>query len=309
MAATSSVVQSIKGLKRFLDHEDAVVELTEGRLSGLSKSQKDKLIILTQPLRSPSPEEERSVNSSDELRHKRARGGPRNPWRVVLKMEVVKLPQYMEAFIQKSGPDPVKFLNDDGALKHRVSELDRGKVADAYFTCLLYVSEVEKRQGLYRLRWLFCMILFYDLVRLIRPGGSGKIGSLMEADLRSFLGDVEIPGNVSAQETLDQLNRRSHIGKKLSSICAHLGSGSLFFLVEQLSPDFLKSKYRASGKYNDEAIRHLRRLGIEEKAKDTRMTELSDNARRHFLAPFLHAMITHRTSDRRLRSPSLSPSI
>ena len=83
------------------------------------------------------------------------------------------------------------------------------------------------------------MLAYYDLVKLVRPQGSGRrVGHVMLKELGSFLEPVlgsksPIQIDVAAR----QLSEWSVHGSKLELLCAEFGPGCLFFLGDLLSPD------------------------------------------------------------------------
>ena len=168
---------------------------------------------------------------------RRVAKGPRNPWRAFMRLKVADLHVVVEEYIRCEA-SPKDFLNDTDLLTHRIAEFQtEDKMGDAVMACYKYTISLDSRHYLDHIRWLFSMLMFFDLFRLINPQGSGRVGHLMQRDFNKFLGPVLSTANMAEAVALKQLNEWSLRGSKLHKLCLELGPGCLFYLGDQLSRD------------------------------------------------------------------------
>jgi hypothetical protein len=175
----------------------------------------------------------------DERRHPLQSQVPkRHPWQAFLNLTSVELPLTITIHIRKHGTDPKIFLNDDMGLVHRIAEFGAITAGDAYMACCSYTLRLDNRRTKDNIRWCFAMLGFFDILKLIRPIGSGRVGQVMAPDIVRFLGPVLGKSGRTPEEDLRQLKEWCRYGSKLDKLCAELGgSGFLFFLDKQLSRD------------------------------------------------------------------------
>lgn len=177
------------------------------------------------------------VDTDVETPKKRKKPSPRHPWQRFLNMESLVLPPAIEQHLRRHGTDPERFLNDEGLLRNNITNFSRETVGDAFIACYQYTLHLDKRRTQDSSRWHFTMLLYYDLVKLIRPNGSGRVGYLIREDLVKFLGSVHGPKTIQVDVALAQLNEWSRHGMKLNMLCTKFGDGCLFYLNELLSAD------------------------------------------------------------------------
>ncbi|KAL9002246.1 MAG: hypothetical protein Q9188_004818 [Gyalolechia gomerana] len=222
----------------------------------------------------------------------RKRGAVRHPWKPFMMIELPRLPERHRAYLDTFGTDPSKFMNDDKAIRHEVADFDESSLGDAFLACYTYTEKLETRLASDRMRWFFSMLMYFDLVQLIRPDSSGRrVGRLMLQELVQFAGPVLEAGGLVADVALKQINRWSLYGSKLDTICRTFGAGSLFYLEEQLSSDFLRNKFTASGPNYDDAVEHLCGIGLKQAACASKATELGERVRHMLIKPFRVASV------------------
>ncbi len=213
----------------------------------LTQQHRQTLVALTQHL-GLSEAQQCDCNSacqtvSDEMTgdmggpKKRRRGTPRHPWRPIIQMRSLCLPERYRVHLEANGTDPLCFINDNEVLQNAVVDYGESDVGDAFMACYNYALQLVRRRATDRIRWFFTMIMFFDLVRLIRPHGSGRVGRLMMQEIVGFLGPLIDAGEIEAEVTLAQINEWQLCGSKLDHLCRKFGPGSLFYLEDQLSPD------------------------------------------------------------------------
>lgn len=156
-----------------------------------------------------------------------------HPWKRVMNIQSLRLSANVQDRIESCGTDPMKFLNEHTWLNHSIDEFDAGTIGDAFMACYTYTKELEDKEELGRVRWLFQMLMFWDLVKLIRPGGSGRIGHIMEAELRAFLGPLQ--QSLDSESAVVKMSEWKCCGEKLDVLCQRFGPGCLFLLGTHLS--------------------------------------------------------------------------
>ena len=168
---------------------------------------------------------------------------PRHPWDQFLSLESLSLAPAFGQHLKKYGANPKKFISDNGLLKNRVPEFTSETVGDAFMACYEYTLRLESRRTKDNLRWCFTMLMCFDLVKLIKPNGSGRVGCLMQKEVNKFLGPVLGATTIQPELALKQLNEWSRCGMKLDMLCNEFGPGCLFFLGELLTQDLYGSPF------------------------------------------------------------------
>ncbi|EXJ62447.1 hypothetical protein A1O7_02882 [Cladophialophora yegresii CBS 114405] len=219
-----------------------------------------------------------------------------------LKSSDLCLPEAVREHLDVYGDDAAIFLLDidtlDDEISTSISSADRG---NAFSSRYAYTLSLQDRRQKDTLRWGFVMIMYFDLVKLIRPSGSGRVGRNMHRDLQEYLGAVLEYEGVDANVALGDVNEWSIHGSKLSALCEEFGPGCLFYLDGHLTPDFLKNKYTASGKAHDEAFSHLHRIGLKSKVANSSANRLAANVRSLLIRPFEQVHPEFQSEDARRR--------
>lgn len=171
-------------------------------------------------------------------KRKRVRGNAkRHPWRGFLNLRSLALPPAFQQHLDEHGSDPIKFLTHDNPLGNDMTQCTSDALGDAFMARYYYTLDPESRRAKDGVRWCYTMLMYYDLVKLIKPNGSGRVGCLMLKEVRRFLGPLLGPTTLTADAACKQINKWSRIGRKLDQFCAEFGEGCLFYLEELLSRD------------------------------------------------------------------------
>ena len=165
---------------------------------------------------------------------------PRHPWGAFMRLQEVTLPVTVEKYLRK-GTDPMQFLADAKIMNHQIGTFGHEAVADAFVACYKYNLHLETRRSMDHFRWCFTMLMYFDMVRLIRPDGSGKVGFMMLQELEAVLGPVLEQIGVDKQQALERIDQWSLHGAKLGQLCDEFGAGCLFYLGDQLSANLCVS--------------------------------------------------------------------
>ena len=157
----------------------------------------------------------------------------RHPWAPFMRLRSVELAYPIQHHLRTHGPDAEKFLSDSKLLTHEIFD-PQGTVSDKFMACYQYTLQLTARRSKDNIRWCFTMLMYFDLVKVVKPNSSGrKVGYLMLKDITRFLG--------SASTTIDpkiahkQLNKWAGFGRKLDLLCSTFGPGCVFYLVDLLS--------------------------------------------------------------------------
>ena len=178
-------------------------------------------------------------NENPAKRRRKGTGGatPRHPFRPVMRLKEVYLDPFIAKHIRDHDNDPAAFLNDGEVLKFQAASLDPEKIADIFVSCYKFTKDLKVRIAKDHYRWLFTMLLFFDLFRLIKPDGTGRVGHLMRQDVQTIFGDVLRQAHIPEDKGIEELNEWSLAGSRLNLLCDGFGCGSLFYLGDVLSKD------------------------------------------------------------------------
>ena len=168
-------------------------------------------------------------------KRKRPGKAPRNPWGPFLRLKALEMPAVYEQHLQEHGTIAIRFINDRNSLTNHITRYDHETVGDAFLACYKYTLHLDARSTMDGVRWCFTMLMYFDLVKYIRPNGSARVGCLMLEDVKAFLGPILGQTTISPDIALKQLNEWSRCGYKLDLLCQHFGPGSLFFLESLLT--------------------------------------------------------------------------
>ncbi|GAB7349850.1 hypothetical protein MBLNU459_g0550t1 [Dothideomycetes sp. NU459] len=217
----------------------------------------------------------------------------RNPWHAFMILPELPMSEYASKYL--AGPDAEKFINHKVVLTNKITPHDgQATDGDGFLACLKWVTNVVRGRERYNLRWLFAMLLAYDLVKLIRPTGKGHVGKRVQAELERDLtirlrAPLEAAG-LSVVEMTTNISRWALHGAKLDALCTELGSGCLFFLEQTISEDFLANKFTKSGKYFEPAMAHLKSLGLRDRVEQSNADLEADKIRQLAIRPYEDSM-------------------
>lgn len=168
-------------------------------------------------------------------------GTPRNPWGTFQKLEKLEIPTHLRGVLSSS--TALEFVNEQYQFRNEAilagSEASSG---DIVLRCLKWTNQLEQRQFTDRLRWLFAMLMFYDLVKILWPELSGrrvspqmkveliqKFESKLKASLEGAGLTVEWAAENTAKWCLE--------GSKIDTFCEKFGVGCLLYIGQYISED------------------------------------------------------------------------
>lgn len=159
-----------------------------------------------------------------------------SPWIRFLRLKSVELGETGKQYLEKHGTQPEAFfIESDGLTNETTGFTGKENMGDAFVAHYRWIVRLEGRLAKDNLRLAFTWIMFYDVVKLIRPNGRGRIGEIMLPDIQELIDPLDL--GVSPEKVLTQLRSWSNCGKKLNVICEEFGLGSLFYLAPYLSED------------------------------------------------------------------------
>jgi hypothetical protein len=142
--------------------------------------------------------------------------------------------------IQLHGTEPYLFLNAKwSAYKGGLSEFYAGNAGDAFLACYQYARDTQDKIGITKCQWLFFMLLFYDIVKIVWPNAGTRLGEIMVKDLGKMLSGLseETRGGINVAGAAQDIQSWFYLGRKLNILCSKFGAGCLFPLAEVLSED------------------------------------------------------------------------
>lgn len=116
----------------------------------------------------------------------RALQTPRDNMQALANIEYLEIPAPYQKYIDKHGTDPIKFLDDNSILTYKVAT-PGFEEADLHISIINYIKHLYDRKVKDRVRLLFCILLYFNLAKLIYPKGTGRVGSKMEEDIRELI--------------------------------------------------------------------------------------------------------------------------
>ncbi|KAG9656754.1 hypothetical protein KCU95_g5809, partial [Aureobasidium melanogenum] len=210
-------------------------------------------------------------------------------WGPVLSLETLELDKAVSALLQSCtntlNTFTSTFFHDD-ALKRQncKSQLDP---ADALMANYIYAGALSRRAKPDSIRLAYTMLGFYDFGKRLWPNNiSGCIGKRIMHQFRAEFADFIACPEVPLEDLCENISGWSLCGRRLHLICAEFGDGSIFFLHDIVSPDFLRDKCPMTGQYQATAFKHLHKLGLKEKSEFVGANVVGAQIRRFFSKPF-----------------------
>lgn len=107
---------------------------------------------------------------------------------------------------------------------------------DAFKDIVRFGKRVQSRQSLDHVRWFFVALWARDLVRILNPSGSARIGPDMKRELQHYIAhDFVDEADASCAIDVDDLAALALVGDKLEIFWNEIGPASIFFLEKHLT--------------------------------------------------------------------------
>lgn len=174
-----------------------------------------------------------SDHNGDPPKSRKSAKKPRHPWAPFMRMKSVVLAYSIEHHLKRYGPDAENFLSDNGLLKHKIFECAEDTISDKFMACYEYTLQLAARRSKDNIRWCFTMLMYFDLVKVVKPKSSGKkVGHLMLKDITRFLGSES---SIDPKLAHRNMTKWAGFGRKLDLLCITFGPGCIFYLIDLLS--------------------------------------------------------------------------
>jgi hypothetical protein len=203
-------------------HKDAICSL-KNRLCGVDEDDQDQDDEDVEHFKKP---------------HKRRRFdtgalcGPNDPWKKITVLEKMpELPSFIRNYLKEHDTDPTTFLDTEGpqaANKFaRYSLAQTGDILLAHYTWMegLDAAKVENCVKLN-----ICDMFFFRLMRLLRPGASGRVGPVLASNIREFLEPIAKGAGRDVGTMTADLDKRCIRGARLEKVCKKWTRGCIFYL-------------------------------------------------------------------------------
>ena len=142
-----------------------------------------------------------------------------------------------------------------------------------------WTQRVERHDERIHVLQLFNDLFWFDMMQLLRPRGSGRVGGVMRDELNRYLTPFNFEElNLDKEDVMANVGDWSVRGAQINKLCTPYGSSVVLVLHRELSRDLyvahvppdpptdtvsLEGKFTVSGAYFEGAIARLKSTGIE----------------------------------------------
>ncbi|KAI4923511.1 hypothetical protein J4E85_008550 [Alternaria conjuncta] len=220
-------------------------------------------------------------------------GGPRDPWKRITNLEhLPEVPEYVNAHIRKhpGNAEDEKFLGILSLTSNCGQYNSTNDLGNAFMARYSWTQQVERRDDKIHILQLFNDLFWFDIMQLLRPRGTGRVGAIMRDELDKFLTPLDFDQmKLQKEEVMENVGDWSIRGSKINKLCSRYGPGVIIVLHRQLSRSFLEGKFTASGPYFEGAIHRLDDLKLHNYLENTNTGSLGISIRQLLIRPFQEA--------------------
>jgi hypothetical protein len=195
------------------------------------------------------------------------------------------VPSQIATYMKRWGTDPRHFM-DGKVLVYGVTE-PGDNVGDAFIRHYRYTTDVLGDLRSRHMQYLFLMLSYHDIGNLIMT--TRGMGHRQLIAIQQFLENIQFEGTkITPAAAASQFMDWWTLGTKLDVLCQEFGAGCLIILADELSENFIRTKFRLSGPHHAEVMGHLRdrlRLGLF--LAQSGVGELGENIRNLLKAPYV----------------------
>ncbi|CAO2652458.1 Nn.00g007410.m01.CDS01 [Neocucurbitaria sp. VM-36] len=306
--------QVVEELKALMDRAQALMDQAEPTI--LRNVLDDKRLATVQQLYSQCTDcddiQEKELRPLQKKRKKASGaevilGGPRDPWKRITNLsQLPKLANHVSIHIQKypDSEDAEKFLRTL-ALTSDCGEYDsKHDLGNAFMARYAWTQRVERRDEQVHVLQLFNDLFWFDMMQLLRPKGTGRVGGVMRDELDKFIAPLDFEFmKLEKDVVIANVGDWSIRGSKINKLCNYFGPGVILILHKELSRSFLEGRFTASGDYFEGAIDRLDTLGLKDYADTTGAGTLAQNIRTLLIKPFRDAY-RYAEQDRQTPAPT-----
>lgn len=166
-------------------------------------------------------------------------GGPRDPWKRITNLEhLPEVPEYVNAHIRKhsGNAEDEKFLGILSLTSNCGQYNSTNDLGNAFMARYSWTQQVERRDDKIHILQLFNDLFWFDIMQLLRPRGTGRVGAIMRDELDKFLTPLDFDQmKLQKEEVMENVGDWSIRGSKINKLCSRYGPGVIIVLHRQLS--------------------------------------------------------------------------
>jgi hypothetical protein len=177
----------------------------------------------------------RKITPSNEL----IVGGPKDPWKRITNMtQLPALSEYIAGHIAKypTQDDTEKFLRTLALTSNCGDYSSKDDLGNAFMARYTWTQRVERRNEQTQLLQLFNDLFWFDMMQLLRPKGTGRVGGAMRDELDRFLTPLNFQRmNLEKDAVIANVGDWSIRGAKINILCNMFGPSVILVLYRELS--------------------------------------------------------------------------
>ncbi|KAJ5062908.1 hypothetical protein J3E72DRAFT_373639 [Bipolaris maydis] len=220
-------------------------------------------------------------------------GGPGDPWKRITNLEILPaLPVFVTTHLKKYPADTEaeNFLRALSLASNCGQYSSADDLGNAFMARYKWTQQVERRDEKIHIFQLFNDLFWFDMMQLLRPHGTGRVGAMMRVELDRFLTPLDFDKmGLQKHEVMANVGDWSIRGAKIHKLCVRYGPGVILVLHKQLSRSFLEGRFTASGPYYNGAINRLDSLGLNTYINNSGAELLAISIRNLLIKPFQEA--------------------
>ncbi|KAK1814610.1 hypothetical protein LTR12_010996 [Friedmanniomyces endolithicus] len=213
-----------------------------------------------------------NLDGDETPRRKRVKVDFRGRWKAILKIDTLAPPDYLNDHVDAHGADPARFFDsdpDNDFGRHLVSDQADNPISSVRALMqysFIIARRLEMRGDADRARLLFLYMSIFMMMRAIDPTcTTHKVPDRVRATFAYLVSTVqEEYDDPTPDAAWDRIARYIRAGKKVLEIYS-IAPAAPFFVAKYLTLDILVKRTPKHG--TAEAMQHLKRLGIQEKAR------------------------------------------
>jgi hypothetical protein len=123
------------------------------------------------------------------------------------------------------------------ALTSKCSEFSsKDDLGNAFMARYAWTQRVERRNEQTQVLQLFNDLFWFDMMQLLRPKGTGRVGGVMRNELDRFLTPLGFQSmNLEKETVISNVGNWSIRGAKINMLCNYFGPGIILILHRELS--------------------------------------------------------------------------
>ncbi|OAP60188.1 hypothetical protein AYL99_05190 [Fonsecaea erecta] len=158
---------------------------------------------------------------------------------------------------------------DNAAASQLLDDLRNEDMVRGFQRRIDYTLQVNEETDVWRLRQRFTWLMWYDIVKAVRPDVSGRrLGRKVKEDVRAFVATVESDED-QVEVIVANISSWCRYGMRLQAMCDIFGEGCILILLPQLTYSFITGKrMHVGGRGFQAAMEHLDSIGLKQVLDD-----------------------------------------